>query len=123
MDLTGRTAIITGANRGLGRAIAEQFVRAGASVFLTARDEKLLHQVQDELRPLASKPGQKVHSMRVDVADPANCRGSVEQAVTALGEITALVNNAGVYGPMGPIESVDWDAWVQAIQVNLFGTV
>ena len=53
MDLTNRGAVITGANQGLGRMIATKFVKAGGSVFLVARGEKLLRQVEDELKPLA----------------------------------------------------------------------
>lgn len=123
MELSGRAAIITGANQGLGRAIAEAYVRAGASVLITARGEELLHQAAQELAPLAALPGQQVHAMRGDVADQASCAAVVRRAQELFGEVTVLVNNAGVYGPMGPIEGLDWDAWVQAIQINLIGTV
>lgn len=122
-ELSGRTAIITGANQGLGRAIAEAYVRAGASVLLTARGEELLRRAAGELAALASEPGQQVHAMRGDVADPASCAAVADRARELWGAPTALVNNAGVYGPIGPIEEVDWDAWVQAVQINLFGTV
>jgi NAD(P)-dependent dehydrogenase (short-subunit alcohol dehydrogenase family) len=122
-ELRGRSAIITGANQGLGRAIAEAYVRAGASVLLTARGEELLAQTADELAPLAVAPGQAVHWMRGDVADQASCAAVAARAQELWGAPTALVNNAGVYGPIGPIEDVDWDAWVQAVQINLFGTV
>jgi NAD(P)-dependent dehydrogenase (short-subunit alcohol dehydrogenase family) len=123
MDLTGRSAIITGANQGLGRAIATSFVKAGASVLLTARGEELLHQVRQELAPLAVKPGQQVHSMRGDVSNPESCAAVVKRAREVLPDLTILVNNAGIYGPMGRLEEVDWRAWVEAIQVNLLGSV
>ncbi|MFL5801270.1 MAG: SDR family NAD(P)-dependent oxidoreductase [Roseiflexaceae bacterium] len=123
MDLQGRSAIITGANQGLGKAIATSFVQAGASVLLMARGEEKLLATQQELAPLAALPGQLVHMICGDVSDPASCATIVQQAQALLPEITILVNNAGVYGPMGPIEDVSWDAWVEAIQINLFGTV
>ena len=123
MDLSNRSAIITGANQGLGQAIATSFVRAGASVLLVARGEERLRLVQQELAQLAALPGQHVHALRADVSDPASCAAVVHQAHELLPEITILVNNAGVYGPMGSIEDVAWDDWVQAIQINLFGTV
>jgi 3-oxoacyl-[acyl-carrier protein] reductase len=123
MELQGRSAIITGANQGLGRAIATSFVQAGASVLLVARGEELLQQVRQELEALATQPGQRVHALRGDVSDPASCAAVVEQAQSLLPNLTILVNNAGVYGPIGPIEDVAWDEWVAAIQVNLFGTV
>jgi NAD(P)-dependent dehydrogenase (short-subunit alcohol dehydrogenase family) len=119
--LAGRGAVITGANRGLGRAIAQHFVRAGASVALLARDERLLAETQDELRAHA-RPGQEVHAWSADVADRSSVASAVERAQHSLGAITILVNNAGVYGPLGRFEDTDWSAWVRAVEINLFGT-
>jgi 3-oxoacyl-[acyl-carrier protein] reductase len=123
MNLAGRSAVITGANQGLGRAIASHFVRAGASVLLVARGTDLLRRTELELSPLATHPGQRVHSMAGDVSRPESCAAIVRYAREVLPDLTILVNNAGIYGPMGPIEEVDWGTWVEAIQVNLFGTV
>jgi 3-oxoacyl-[acyl-carrier protein] reductase len=122
MDLSGRSAIITGANQGLGWAIAASFVEAGACVLLVARGEELLRQTEKELRGRTAWPGQQVHSMRADVARPEDCAAVASRARELLGGVTILVNNAGIYGPMGPLEEVDWNAWVEAVQVNLFGT-
>ena len=122
MDLSDRSAIITGANQGLGKAIAAEFVRAGAGVLLTARNEQLLRQVRDELLPLA-KPGRPVEILKADVADDRDCRATVRRAAEALPDLAVLVNNAGIYGPKGVIEDVDWGEWVKAVQINLFGTV
>lgn len=121
--LEGRSAIITGGNQGLGRIIAETFVHTGASVLLTARGEDLLQSVVTELRSVATLPGQSVHGMRGDIANAESCHAVVTRATELFGSVTALVNNAGVYGPMGPIEEVDWQEWVEAIQINLCGTV
>lgn len=121
-DLSGRGAIITGANQGLGREIAEQYVRAGASVLLTARDQTLLEAVRDALQRLA-RSSQKVLIERGDVSDRASCDAVVARAERELPYVSILVNNAGIYGPKGAIEEVDWDAWVRAIEINLFGTV
>jgi NAD(P)-dependent dehydrogenase (short-subunit alcohol dehydrogenase family) len=123
MNLVGRTAIITGANRGLGLAIAHAYVKAGASALLAARDEVLLRQVGEELSHIATEPRQQVHVMRADVAASQDCTALVRRAREVFGKVTILVNNAGLYGPMGNIETIDWDEWVQAIQVNLLGTV
>jgi NAD(P)-dependent dehydrogenase (short-subunit alcohol dehydrogenase family) len=122
MNLTGRSAIITGANQGLGRAIAEQFVRAGGSVLLVARGEELLRKTAAELALLASQPGQRVLSLRSDVAESEDCVAAVDFACRQLPNLCVLVNNAGIYGPMGRLEDVDWNEWVEAIRVNLFGT-
>jgi 3-oxoacyl-[acyl-carrier protein] reductase len=123
MKLTGRGAIITGANQGLGRVIAAHFVRAGADVLLVARGAERLRDVQQELRDLAGQGGQVVASLVADVSRPADCEAVAARARDVLPALTALVNNAGVYGPMGPVEDNDWDAWVQAVSINLFGTV
>jgi NAD(P)-dependent dehydrogenase (short-subunit alcohol dehydrogenase family) len=123
MDLKGRSAIITGANQGLGRAIATSFVQAGAHVLLVARGEERLRAVRDELAQLATQPGQQIEALRGDVSSPESCAEVVQQAQKLLPDSTILVNNAGVYGPIGPIEEVAWDVWVEAIQINLFGTV
>ncbi|HZY89778.1 MAG TPA: SDR family oxidoreductase [Gemmataceae bacterium] len=123
MMLQGRSAIITGANQGLGQALAHRFVTAGASVLLVARGAERLRQVEAELAPLATAPGQVVASFAADVSKPENCEAVIERAWEVLPSLTALVNNAGIYGPMGPVEDNDWEAWAEAVRVNLFGTV
>lgn len=123
MDLSGRSAIITGASQGLGSAIARRFVEAGASVLLVARGKELLDRTQAELAALTRLPGQRVVSMTGDVSRRECCEAIVAFGKERFTNITILVNNAGVYGPMGLIEQVDWQEWVEAIQINLFGTV
>src|SRR5688500_1374632 len=123
MELSGRRAIITGANRGLGKVIAEHFVRAGASVLLTARDEGLLNQVRDEVSTLARAAGQQVQALAGDVSDERHCGEAAARMRELPGDAPVLVNNAGVYGPKGAIEEADWQQWVQAIHINLMGTV
>jgi NAD(P)-dependent dehydrogenase (short-subunit alcohol dehydrogenase family) len=122
MDLSDRSAIITGANQGLGKAIAAEFVKAGAGVLLTARNEEMLRAVKHELQALA-KPGRLVEILRADVSKPADCAATVRRAAELFPDLCVLVNNAGVYGPKGAIEDVDWDEWVAAIEINLFGLV
>jgi 3-oxoacyl-[acyl-carrier protein] reductase len=122
MGLSGRFAIITGANQGLGEQIAERFVADGASVLLCARGEAALAEVTERLCRRAAS-GRKVLSLRVDVADPAQVDGLVHDALKAFGRIDIVVNNAGVYGPMGLTHEIDWAEWVQALQINLFGLV
>lgn len=120
--LEGRTAIITGASRGLGLAIARMYVTAGADVLMCARGGKVLEQARKEVAGLATQ-GQKVIAQVADVSDPADVDRLVEAALRAFPRLHILVNNAGVYGTMGPIEEVDWDVWVQAIEINLLGSV
>lgn len=122
MNLTGRSAIVTGANQGLGRAIAEHYVRAGASVLLVARGEELLARAASEVSRLAAHADQRVLAVKGDVSRPEDCAAIVAHAREHLPDLCVLVNNAGVYGPMGPFEDVDWGAWAEAVRINLFGT-
>jgi 3-oxoacyl-[acyl-carrier protein] reductase len=121
MKLRGRGILITGANQGLGKAIAEECVRQGADVVLCARNAGLLETVRKELSGLAD--GSKVLARQADVAEPDQARDVVEYAAANLTAFTGLVNNAGIYGPMGLVEDVDWNEWVDGIRINLYGTV
>jgi NAD(P)-dependent dehydrogenase (short-subunit alcohol dehydrogenase family) len=121
-SLDGRSAIITGANQGFGLALARAYVAEGASVFLCARDGALLNDARDTLAAMATG-SQRVLAMAADVSDPAQVRSVVTSAIESFGDVQILVNNAGVYGPLGPIADVDWDAWTQAVSINLFGSI
>jgi len=122
ISLAGRTALITGANQGLGQAIARAFVSRGASVMLCARDDNKLAKVKAELSGLC-KAGQKVETLHADVSKREDVDRLVSHALVIFPQIHILVNNAGVYGPKGSIENVDWDEWVHAIEINLLGSV
>ena len=115
--LKGRNAIITGASQGLGKAIAEHFIRAGANVVLCARSKADLAATQKELAKISRK--QKVLAHVCDVSDETQVGDVVEFALSELGSVQALVANAGVYGPMGPTESVNLKEWRQALDINL----
>lgn len=122
LSLRGKVAIITGANRGLGLEIARQYVRSGASIMVCARDHERLNTVAANLITVANE-GQRVEWMAIDVARPDDVRTVVDATLSRFGQIDALVNNAGIYGPMGMIETVDWMQWVKTIEVNLLGSV
>lgn len=120
--LENRAAIITGANQGLGLAIARAYVEAGASVMICARNADLLEGAHAELSALAA-PGQTILMQAADVSRRDDVEGLVNRAVETFGQVHILVNNAGIYGPKGGIETIDWDEWVKAIEINLFGSV
>ena len=120
--LEGRAAIITGANRGLGLAIARAYVTAGASVLMCARDAQRLEQARAEVLALAASD-QKVVSVAADVSQPVDVDRVMQAALQAFPRLHILINNAGVYGPKGLIENVDWEAWVKAVEINLHGSV
>lgn len=122
LSLRGKVAVVTGANQGLGLEIARQYVRSGASVMMCARDHGRLSTAAANLITVADG-GQRVEWMAADVACLDDVTKVVDATLSHFGQIDVLVNNAGIYGPMGMIETVDWKEWVKAIEVNLLGSV
>lgn len=121
VSLSDRRAIVTGASQGLGRAIARQFLDAGADVVLAARTAVDIEAVAAELR--AAFPQRRVLACACDVAVAAEVDRLFRLATDTFGTIDCLVNNAGIHGPIGPTEDADWQAWERAIAVNLLGPV
>jgi 3-oxoacyl-[acyl-carrier protein] reductase len=120
--LAGKQAIITGANQGLGLEIARKFVSAGADVMLCARNEARLDDACAELKLMAAS-NQKIVTQAADVSLESDAYEVVQKTLALLGGCHILINNAGVYGPMGEIESVDWQDWKRTIEVNVYGSV
>ena len=120
--LSGRGAIITGGSIGLGYAIAEAFVEAGAHVMLCARGEDDLYAARDKLAATV-RENQIVAAEQADVSQEEDVNRLVASAAAAFPSLDILVNNAAVVGPIGRTESVDWEAWRQAVEINLLGSV
>jgi NAD(P)-dependent dehydrogenase (short-subunit alcohol dehydrogenase family) len=121
MKLQNVNALITGASQGLGKAIAEQFLSEGANVALCARTEKDLSATRDDL---AKKfPNRKILVKPCDVSSESEVNGFVAFALQEFGSLQALVLNAGIYGPMGPIETVSLEEWRRAMDINLYGVL
>lgn len=122
-ELSGRSALITGASQGLGLEIARSYLRAGArAVCICGRDREVLGKAEEELQELAGD-SQQVHAAVADVSDPDQVERLCELTLERLPDLSVLVNNAGVYGPKGSIEDVDWSEWTRAIEINLLGSV
>ena len=120
MKLKGRTAIITGASQGFGEAVAAEFVKQGAHVFICAREKKRLSVTHEKLKKMAAQD-QKVAARVADISKEEDVKKLIKSAVAALGPMDILVNNAGIYGPKGAIEAIDSKEWAKTIQINLLG--
>jgi NAD(P)-dependent dehydrogenase (short-subunit alcohol dehydrogenase family) len=115
--LTDRVALITGAGRGIGRAIAARFLEEGARVVIADSDAAAGRDAADEL---AGKG--PVHAVAIDVAREAQIEEGIADAVAWGGGLHVLVNNAGIADPhLGPIEKATREAWQRVIDVNLTG--
>lgn len=121
MKLENINALITGGSQGLGKAIAEHFLGEGAKVCICARNEKELAATHAELK--AKFPSQHVLAKMCDVSSESQVNELASFVLGELGSLQALVLNAGIYGPMGPTESVSLDDWRRAIEINLFGVL
>jgi NAD(P)-dependent dehydrogenase (short-subunit alcohol dehydrogenase family) len=122
MKLTKKRAIITGSNQGFGLEAARAFVDERADVALCARHEGKLRMALDELSVRACGKS-KVLAVPTDVSRQDEVRMLVETVVREFGGIDILLCNAGVYGPKGPFETVDWNEWARAIEININGTI
>jgi 3-oxoacyl-[acyl-carrier protein] reductase len=119
MKLKGRSAVITGANRGLGEAISTEFVKEGANVFICARDEEKLLNVKEKLSTFVGD-NQKIYALATDVSKEDDVKRLIDTAIAKLKRIDILVNNAGIYGPKGPTDKMESNEWINAVQINLF---
>jgi NAD(P)-dependent dehydrogenase (short-subunit alcohol dehydrogenase family) len=120
--LARRRALITGGSQGFGLAVARAFVEEGAQVMLCARSPEQLHRAQRDLADRA-RGGARVLAMTADVSQANDVERLAQSTLDAFGGLEILVCNAGVYGPKGAVQDVDWGEWSQAIAINLMGTV
>jgi len=114
IQLRGKVAIVTGASRGIGEAIARLFVESGAQVVIAAR--KI-----DPLLAIASSVGPSAHPIAAHTGKEDDCKRLVAEAVARFGKLDILINNAATNPYFGPMLDVDGGAWDKTFDVNLKG--
>lgn len=117
MLLKGKVAVVTGGGRGIGRAIARRFAAEGAAVLIASRTETELRTVVTEIEQAQGKAAW----VTADVSREADCARIVTAAEDRLGAVNILVNNAGDYGPVKPVEEISPEEWDRVIAVHLRG--
>lgn len=115
--LDGQVALVTGAGRGIGRAIALGLSDAGAAVAVCARSQSQISGVAEEI---ADRKG-RAFAVRCDISDRREVEDLVSAVEAEMGPVDLLVNNAGQPGPIGPLATTDPDDWWQALEVNVRG--
>lgn len=118
IDLSGRTALITGGSMGLGRAMGLKMAAAGANVVAVARRQAPL----DETVGLIAAAGGKAHGVSCDVTDPAQIEAAYSAAVEAFGQVDILVNNAGS-SLRGPFLELTDEQWRGDLELKLFAQI
>ena len=117
--LDGARVIVTGASRGIGRAIAEGVAAEGGRLVVTATRRANLEALLARLR----ERGAEAHPVELDLADPGSVRAGAAEAVAALGRVEALVNNASLLGVRRPLADYPMDVWERVMAVNVTGTL
>lgn len=114
---SGKTALVTGASRGIGEAAVKSLAKYGASVVLAARTDKDIQHIADEIR----SGGGKALAVTCDVSNYDAIQKAVNLAIETFGSLDILVNNAGLIDPISRIETSDPETWDQTIDVNVKG--
>ncbi len=117
IDLSGKSAVVTGGSRGLGRAIALRLARQGADVAFSYRGNEV---AADETASGIEEAGRKALAVQADVTDPPAAEALVKAALEAFGKVDILVNNAGITRD-DLIMRMSLDAWREVLETNLFG--
>jgi NAD(P)-dependent dehydrogenase (short-subunit alcohol dehydrogenase family) len=118
MRFAGKTALITGASAGIGRALALEFAREGANVAVAARRLELLETLAHDIEAL----GRKALPIRCDVTKEDEVRAAVAQAVSTFGALDVVVANAG-FGVVGPVEQLSMDDFRRQFDTNIYGAL
>ncbi|WP_454851910.1 SDR family oxidoreductase [Rhizobium binxianense] len=118
MELQGKTALVTGAGSGIGKATARRLAAEGASVAVLSRTQSEVEETSEEIRAA----GSRAIALTADTSDESQMRRAVDEMADTFGGIDIVVANAGINGVWAPIDDLTADEWDKTIAVNLRGT-
>lgn len=113
--LSGKTALVTGAASGIGKAIAQLYAQLGANVMVSDLDAEKGEQVVADI----TQAGGQARFQRTDVGDPTQCEALVQATVAAFGQLDIACNNAGIGGELNPVGDYSLEGWKKVIDINL----
>ena len=121
MKLKNKKVIITGGSTGLGKEILKTFIHYGADVITCSRNPKNLSQTIRELRQLSIANSQIIKGFECDISNSKKTEEFFSTSINEMNGLDVLVNNAGIYGPIGASEDIDIELWKKSIDINLNG--
>ncbi len=118
-NFIGKNIIVTGGSNGIGKAIAKDFFDMGGTVLICSRKQTDVDSTCNEIDPT----GKRFFGIVADVSKIVDCKNLIDFAIKKFGTVDILINNAGTYGEIGELSTVDLENWRKTIEINLFGTV
>ncbi len=120
-SLFQKTSIITGASSGLGFEISKAFLKAGSNLIICSRSEKDLAIALEKLNEFKDE-SQRIFSLATDISNEKDVDNLINESNKRFDKIEILVNNAGIIGPKGNFEDLDWDQWKYTLEINFLGS-
>ena len=117
-----KVVVITGASMGIGFEISKQYLLHGADLMVCSSNLLKIKKAYKKLL-MIKKKDQRIFYLKVDVSSEAQIKKLIKYTIKKFKKIDILINNAGIYGPKGFIENIDWQEWVKTIKINLLGPV
>ena len=121
MNLKNKKVIITGGSTGLGKEILKTFIHYGADVITCSRNLETLSKTIIGLKKLSTYESQVIKGLECDISDPEKTEEFFSTSINEMNGLDVLVNNAGIYGPIGASEEIDIESWKKSIDINLNG--
>ena len=121
-NFNGKVTIVTGASRGIGFEVAKSFLKYGSNLVICSGNLKRIKNSFKKLKKIKNNK-QKIFYLKTDISSQKQVKKLINFTIKKFKKIDILINNAGIYGPKGFIEKVNWEYWIKTIKINLFGSI